>query len=292
MIPSENVFGSLHERVAKICTPVFLQGNMFGFGHSQSTPNGTITFIKASNTVYYCTCKHILDSAININNGLEHMKTLQIMGERVICNLNSALFVNKNNPSNFAFYPPFKVVNDLDLALMPVPMDHFKLYAKSKQKTFIDIDALSSPNYSKIDMLHAFGWPTEHKSMDENHVITGMAGSYAELQTKPLKPEIESFLVFSELKEDHGYFFSGMSGGPVVYYEEDNDEYYPLGIIYEGNPGSQKSFEKDEPGLFTKKTIMYKCYHLTRDRFYYWLSKSQWLWSLDPRLKDYERKQQ
>lgn len=280
-------FGVLHKEVAKVCAPLFLENNFLGTEHSEKTLNGTATFIKFNNTIYLCTCRHVVEIAIGDN--LETMKSIQISNSKLRIN-SHRLFVNKENAMDYVFYPQFRYSNCADIAFNPISAELFLSYAKTNGKTFIDLDNYREPDYSKIKYIHAFGWLDEHKEIVENTVVTKLAGSYVELQTANLNRDTCTYTAFSSLDKEHGYFFSGMSGGPVVYFDEENNDIFYIGIAFEAVPGSQKTFQQSDQSFMTGKDMMYRCLNLNPMVFSEWVQQSKWSWEFDQRLNNFDLK--
>lgn len=66
-----------------------------------------------------------------------------------------------------------------------------------------------------------------------------------------------------------------MSGGPVFYQYEDDREAVPIGIIYEGSPGSSLEWEKRDKESFLSGTdVKIDAQLLTPQIFKEWLSKA------------------
>lgn len=272
----------LHKNIKKICMPLFIEDNPFGIGHSKNTPNGTVTFIKFGEKVFLCTCKHVIKFA---TADLDALKYPQLFFKYFVFNF-KILLINKDTPSDFIFYPNFLCSNDFDIALYPVSLKYFNDMFAKQGKSYIDLDNYGGINYQKINMVHAFGWLSEHKEQNDKEVITRLAGSYGELQTKDMTTYTEKFTIFSELDRNHGYFFSGMSGGPVVLCEDKDNSYTPFGIVYEGQPGSKEAQQEGE-SLFAGNHILYECFQLNPELFAKWIINAKWSWEIDKRLKDY-----
>lgn len=275
----------LHQNIKKICMPLFIEDNFLGCGHSEDTPNGTVTFIKFRETVFLCTCKHVIKFATNDLNALKYP---QLFLKHSIFNF-KILLINKTNPSDYIFYPNFKCSNNFDIALYPVSLHYFNDMLAVQGKSYIDLDKYGVINYQNVNMVHAFGWLSEHKEQNDKEVITRLAGSYAELQTKDMTTHTEKFTIFSELDKNHGYFFSGMSGGPVVICEDNDSFYTPFGIVYEGQPGSKEAQQEGE-SLFAGNHILYECLQLNPELFAEWVINAKWSWEFDERLKNYSPK--
>jgi hypothetical protein len=126
--------------------------------------------------------------------------------------------INPDNSKDCIFYPLFLIPKDVDIAIKPIPRNWYtQILSKQKDLSFFDLDNYIKPEYSKIKMLHAFGWLNDHKVIEGDKVLTLLADSYVELTTQKLDERCLEFQLQSETMEPHNLSFSGMSGGPVVY---------------------------------------------------------------------------
>lgn len=268
------------------CIPVFVKNSHLDLVHTKDTPNATITFIKYKNIIYCCTCKHVIEVATKPNEDLKKIGSLQIKTSRLIENFDQH-FINKDNPMDYYFYPCFKYVEDTDIAIRSIPKNHYEIIAKQKNTNYIDLDKYEEPAWNEIKMVYALGWATHHKSQQRNIVMTPLIEAYVELQSQQIENK-EQFILYSELPAPHNYYFSGMSGGIVVYHNEKINKLYPIGIIYEGsNSSPNTSKTEQEPPIIDRKSLFWYCYKLTPKIFEYWLENSKWNWETDVRLNGY-----
>lgn len=283
----DDVFmGELSKKMKQFCCPVFLKKHAYDTTHSDETPNGTMMFIKFLNVVYGCTCKHVVDAAIkNGTNG--KAGALHILADNILFQQN-ALFVNPEQPMDFISYPVFLIPNNgADIAIKPMSIDWFnQSLAAKKNLSYIDFDEYEKPDYEKVKMLHAFGWLNDHKYVENDKVITKLVDSYVDLNTTNLDKNTNEFQLFSEVKEPHNLSFSGMSGGPVVYCEDDLDKIILMGMIYQGQPGTLKPDEASF--LNNPNNMLYKCLNLTPEKFADLLLDSDWIHKRDDRYKNFQ----
>ncbi len=82
-----------------------------------------------------------------------------------------------------------------------------------------------------------------------------------------MSPRPTSFTLHSRVKVAHGYYFSGLSGGPFFLTEE-IDQILPIGIVIEGGPSSSNA---PESFIFDSNTIFVRGQTLTPTIFKEWL---------------------
>lgn len=282
---------NIDKKIARVCCPIFVKENKFDITHSEKTPNGTLTFIKYNNAIFECTCKHVIQHAIT-HGSKGKPGDLNIQSGRSLITQSSMLVDTETN--DVVNYPTFLYpqdnlcITDIDLAIKPVPTEWFYNFLSTiKDVSFIDLDDYKKPDYSKIKMVHAFGWLNDHKNISGDKVATKLAHSVVELSTTGFNENCYKFQLRSELPKPHGLSFSGMSGGPVMFYDEDSKELFPLGIIYEGQPGSERPNE--ESFMNDDHLISYECYNLTPDIFGEFVKNAKYNWELDEKYKHYQR---
>lgn len=274
----------LSKRVKKVCCPVFIESNFLGKGHSDKNPNGTMTFIKYKKAMYCCTCKHVVDVAVNESG--EKPKSMQIHANRMIFNIHAPLVrPNKKGAEEFIYYPAFKVVPEKDIAIREIPYEWYSsILAPKKDLEYIDLDNYKEIDCSSINIVHAFGWLSEHKKILDNQVLVELADV-----TVGLDFDVRSDILtlHSELSQKHGFFFSGMSGGPVLYHNDGNGEITFIGLIFEGSPSSSRA-NKNNGAFTTDNDLFFRCNKLTPERFESWLKLARWNFEADPRYKGFK----
>ena len=275
---TDKIEEDLHKQIRKICAPLFL-GDIGGTNHTEKTDNATLTFVKFNEQYHLCTCKHVIDTADKKN------MCPQIWGEHK--NWTFSVHINDDkNWENNKILSSFKKVSGVDIAILTIHLEEIQELIDEKELDFIDLDNFITPEYSQITMLHAFGWLNEHKEHCDNYLVTKLAGSRVEV-TSTLDPCSEKFFLCSTLPEEHHLFFSGMSGGPVIYHDRENNVFYPVGIVFEGTPGSHL-IEKNDESFFSGKDVVYSCLTLTPEIFSYWLNNALGEWE-KPKYKNYSK---
>ena len=248
---------SMH-KIARACTdPLWIQHRFLATGHGETTDNGTATFIKFEGRHYVCTCAHVVEAAKDDN-------VLALMIDRTV--LNCADF--QKGPSGKLVYRHIFRFPDrqrFDIAIAPIDF-HWDILRTKKGKSAIDLDAWQSVPWPQDPCYLAAGYPTEHKYSVEEKLAVRMTLIAAE-PVSTMSPGSISFTLCSRVEAPHGYYFSGLSGGPI-FLPEEADRLVPVGIIIEGGPSS-----KSAPGSFISdgNTILVRGLTLTPTIFKEWL---------------------
>jgi hypothetical protein len=247
-----------HKIARAACDPLFIHNQFLLDGHTEKSTNGTATFVKFKGKHYACTCRHVLQAA-------EDGNALTLMIERVIFNLTRFNLQHKVVSSFSA--PQDKTI---DIAISPIDTGLWDMLATKKQKVPIDLDNFSELDWSKIKHYGAAGYPTEHKTLIGNQVQAPMTFVVATLKS-PFGPNDKTFVLFSTLDKPHGWYFSGMSGGPI-FAIVDNATLFPVGIVFEGGPSSAKA---EASFISTENNIFIRGLALTPEIFEDWLVQAR-----------------
>lgn len=242
--------------------------HLFG-GHDDQSPNGTVTFVRRLGRIYAVTAAHVVTDGIeeaksDVPNPLPHL----ISGRHVM----PIGKVGRENQLESAFAQPrapWPEPSDPDIAIAVLKDAYWTELSSNKGKLFIDLDTWKGPQYTEAKLCMAAGYPTEHKSLADNMVQTGMLQAVAKLQAGS---DATRFIMHSRLDKPHNRFFSGMSGG-VVYADQDESDMVPIGIVYEGLPGGSKAWkQRDDQTYFDEYDIVVKGLYLTPEIFDGWLA--------------------
>lgn len=110
----------------------------------------------------------------------------------------------------------------------------------------------------------------------EEKVGAPMALVAAEIDDKIAKDQ-RQVRMRSRLDKPHGFYFSGMSGGPI--YVQQDELLVPVGIIYEGWPQTSNNpvifADNGTDVLFDNRDIIVHGLTLTPDNFAKWLKASR-----------------
>lgn len=265
--------------------PVWLQDHYLGTGHTEETHNATFTFIKRHGRTYAVTCGHVVDQLSNpASVPGAHLPTLALQIDHSVLNLSQVTGVGRIMHATRATDKD-GTHRDVDIAIAALSDSYWSLLTEKKNKTAIDLDAWREPRWDTVNMCVAAGYLNEHKEQLEvdgrDMVGTGFMRAIAAVSST-LGRDQKFITLSSLLDEPHGYFFSGMSGGPVYAAEGEEDrfiedeELFPVGIIFEGYPGSGRgeALAGANPGaaFLTDRDIFFRALTLTPEAFDHWLT--------------------
>ncbi len=262
--------------------PAWLQDYYLGTGHTEYTNNATITFIKRHDQTYAVTCGHVHDELTNpasVPGATQPTLALQI--DHGVLNLSCVTFGRIIRTTQ----APAKKGShrEVDIAIAPLSEGDWSILIDKKNKTAIDLDAWREPRWESVKHCVAAGYPNEHKSQlivdGRDMVAAGFARATVEV-TSVLGRDQKFITLSSNLDTPHGYFFSGMSGGPVYAVEgmeeRPDEEMFPVGIIFEGYPSSGRvevtAGAGPSSGFLGDRDIFFRALTLTPEAFDHWLS--------------------
>lgn len=254
---------------SRVSAPIFLEGKFYNTGHTESTLNATVTFVKFEDNLYLVTCKHVID-AICKDDRIENNFTLRLNFENIDLDFSTFLFDGKKNG---VMCPTFNIVQGNDLAILKIDRDFFDLVASKKKKAYIDLDDFKTPPVVQGNIVIACGWADEHKRHDSGILHTPMVEINIEIN-HDYNPTEDIFSMHSRMEQEEVFYYSGVSGGPVFFIDE-HDTIFPIGIIYEGLPGSGRGTSAEQISLFDRHEKMLKAYTLTPEKFYNWIVTSK-----------------
>ncbi|MBF0376252.1 MAG: hypothetical protein HQK72_02100 [Desulfamplus sp.] len=258
------------------CLPVFFHQYFLVDGHTEKTNNATLTFFKYNNRRYMVTCLHvidILDEKRDKTNDYWH--TLSLSLGRTFLQLSD---MDHSDPTKRK--DVFRKITEnfgeeqVDIVIAPIDDIRWSWIQSEKLKQTIDLDNWIAPKWADMDMGSVFGYPTKHKSQKGDYVASPCVTIFAEIVSN-LNENSNQITLFSTLEKPHGYYFSGISGGPI-FVSSDEDRRYPIGIVYEGQPGSPKDLttEESEQSIFSENDILIKGFVLTPDIFSTWIERA------------------
>lgn len=273
------VNGSInYHDICSFCLPLFLSDNLITQGHHERIENATATFITFNRSIYLVTCGHVLDHLQSIRPENGDWATMYLSVGRSILQFS---FLDPNNPIKRKDSFQKTEIVDLfrpapDIAIAKMPAHWWDWIQKEKNKLAINLDLWVEPLWNESSMGAAAGYPTEHKGLNQGKVSSPCVETVAEWASS-LSINSDRFRMHSTLTEEHGIFFSGMSGGPV-FLVDNNEDCHPIGIIIEGFPGSRAAFEERDgsSAFLSKLDIDIQGLLITPTRF------SQWLEGIHP----------
>lgn len=217
-------------KIARACTdPLWIQHPLLAAGHGKATDNGTATFIKFESKHYVCTCAHVVEAATGHN-----VPALMIDSTVLHC-----ADYQKGSSGERVYKHIFRMPDRrrFDIAIAPIDV-HWEMLRDRKEKLAIDLDAWRAVPLPQDTCYLAAGYPTEHKYIVDKKLAVGMALVVAEA-VSVMSPSGTSFTLHSRAEAPHGYYFSGLSGGPIFFPEAAN-RLNLVGIVIEGGPSSSR----------------------------------------------------
>ncbi len=259
--------------------PAWLQDHFLSTGHDEKTRNATVTFVKRHGRHYAVTCRHVV-GALNDPHmvpGARHPTIALHVGTSVL-NLSGftaqGLVLGVQSPMVETKH------EEIDVAIAPVDGGYWHLLTNDKGKAPIDLDAWREPDWSKVRYCLAAGYPDEHKERvpagEGQTLASQLVTAVAEASSRLGRSE-RLITLSSALDKPHGFFFSGMSGGPVYAVEGheqrqvEDDELFPIGIIFEGFPSSGRTDVQTSTTtistFLTDKDLFFRALTLTPEIF-------------------------
>lgn len=274
----------LDARIYAAIAPLFATDMMLRDGHTGASLNATVTFVRRGGQIFALTCHHVLAAF-----RFEGLKRSQILAPSVHSGrsvIQFKTFVGKSIRWTFRScrdFPDHSIMKDEDalndfdranssrpdIAIADVPEEIWAMFRKDRPMEPIDLDDWIEPPWEQLERLWAaFGFPNGQKYGAGHKVAAPMTRITAELQSSsPQQREV--FTLFSRLDREHGYGFSGISGGPVLTESDADKRFYFAGIVFEGTPSSAES-EDDDESFLGQTDIYLRCYTLTPENFDRW----------------------
>lgn len=266
--------------------PAWLQDHFLGTGHDEKTRSATFTFVKRRGRHYAVTCRHIKDAVTDpkMVPGARN-PTVALHLDRAVLNL--SYFTARGLALGVRTPHAEDKKEEIDVAIAPLDGSYWQLLSGKKNKIAIDLDDWREPDWPTVKWCLAAGYPDEHKKavIEEgtDKVANQLVTVVAEVSSRLGRAE-RLIALSSTLAEPHGYYFSGMSGGPLYAIEgpqertAEDDELLPVGLIFEGFPSSGKPAAtggRDVTSAFlTDNDLFFRALTLTPEFFDEWLLKA------------------
>jgi len=249
------------------CLPIFIRP-YFPDKFTPETSNATLTFFKYGDKYYGVTCLHvigILNATRQCKNDYWYTLSLSLG----CLTLNLSEMDPSDSEKRIDAFKKLEISfgeQVVDVVIAPINDYWWSVIKSEKSKQAIDLDNWVKPEWDALDtMAKAYGYPTEHKTQDQGYVVSPCFTVCAEIASQ-LSQNSPQFTLFRTLENPHGYFFSGMSGGPIFVFSDTNC--YPIGVVYEeGRPGSQSE------GYLSKEDIQIRGMIVTPNIFSAWLER-------------------
>ncbi|HEN3452955.1 TPA: hypothetical protein U5D89_000753 [Yersinia enterocolitica] len=288
MIYVDSTDDSIDGVVKRVCAPLFATTQFLQGGHNESTTSATVTFVQFESLVYAVTCHHVLSAFFT-----EAVRT----GKRIAPAIHAGKTVR-----HFATYSPegkyrwafvscrnFPLASDIDNTEALADLDRenaerpdiaiadvtevWSAIKDNRGAEAINLDAWTEPDWSIAQPVWmAYGFPDDHKYLSSDKVAAPMPRVTVELATSPPSLEKPTYILCSTLDAEHGWGFSGLSGGPVLVAHTSDNRYAYVGLTFEGSPSS-KDPQQDPEAFVRKDDIILRGYHLTPNEFRSWLSQ-------------------
>jgi hypothetical protein len=296
MIPIAATNKDIDRRVHECCAPLFGNGMLLEGGHDPSVTSATATFVKFESRFYVVTCHHVLSAFFSasvrskrhivptLHSGgiIYHMGRYTSQGTYRWLFHSCRDFPRSEDVDNDEALAALDRVNAErpDIALADIT-EIWPEFRSQRNAEAIDLDTWTEPDWMTVQSTWlAFGFPDEHKYQAEDKLVAPMPRVSVNLATNFPTPEKPTYILCSTLASDHGWGFSGMSGGPVLVAHTTDDRFAFVGITFEGAP-STKELHDNAEAFVGKNDIVLKGYHLTPKQFGFWLSQLKYGVELD-----------
>ncbi len=254
---------------ASNCAPLFIEDLFLVGGHNASTRNATATFVMFEGKYYACTCRHVVELVQKRREaGYSPFPTLAPFFDKTYIPL--SLLTAEGLKDAISIVAPGANEDCMDLAIADISTVWPQLSSIGKVAIDMNPESYREPRWARAQMLAAAGWPEVNKrnvirNDGEERVFGTIALLVAE-KNGDLDRHDRIVLMKSNLGNPHGWFFSGISGGPMFVIQE--ERLVPVALTFEGWPQT-----KDEPphAELTDQDIMVRGLTLTPDNFRRWL---------------------
>lgn len=284
--------------VKRVCAPLFATGLLLEGGHDESATSATVTFVQYESRVYAVTCHHVLSAFFSAA-----VRT----GRRIAPSVHSGKAIHQFGGFdtqgqylwNFHSCRAFPAATDIDDDAALADLDRanadrpdiaiadltdlWPVFRATRGAEVINLDEWTEPDWSTAQPVWvAYGFPDEHKHRAGDKVAAPMPRVSARLESSLPSIEKPTYILCSTLEADHGWGFSGMSGGPVLVAHATDERFAFVGITFEGAPSSI-DLQKTPEAFVGKSDIVLRGYHLIPQQFAAWLSQRKYGVALPPR---------
>jgi len=235
-----------HDQAQRNCAPLYIQDRFLRDGYDASTRNATATFVHFKGHYYACTCRHVVEIAKKRRDSgspfsglaLGYKEGFQPLSFITADGLKDALQIVPGTEGEEEY---------LDLAIADITSVWPRFSAEWGSRAIdMDHDRWHEPRWARAEMLAAAGWPEMGKRNATNDegkpIVRGTIALVIAKVKGGLSKTDRIVMMESRLDAPHGWFFSGMSGGPI--YVIQDDKLVPVGLLYDGWP--QKKGVKHE----------------------------------------------
>jgi len=276
----------LDKRVYEAVAPLFATDMLLKDGHTDAALNATLTFVRRHGRIFAVTCHHVLEAfrAKALKRGVPLAPSVHIgrsvfqfkvhHGTAIRWTFASCRdFPDASVLDNADALKAFNARNALlpDIAIADISPETWEMFCRDRPLKPIDLDTWVAPPWQQLQRFWAaYGFPTAHKYLAEDKVASPMPRITVELQSSSPQHR-EDFILCSPLDRQHGFGFSGISGGPVLAESEADECFYFTGLVFEGAPSTAEPASTSE-AIFGSSDIFLRCYLLTPETFDRWHS--------------------
>jgi hypothetical protein len=242
---------------------------LFG-GHDASTRNATATFVTFKERQYACTCRHAVE-IVQKRRQARHspFPTLALSFDETHIPL--SFFTAEGLKDAISIVTPGENEEYLDLAIADISAFWPRLSDRGKVAIDLNLEGYREPRWARAQMLAAAGWPEINKRNvirdDGQERVFGTMTLIIADKCGELNRHDRIVLMRSDLGKPHGWFFSGVSGGPMYVMQE--ERLIPVALAFEGWPQTKNDPRHAE---LTDQDIMVRGLTLTPDNFRRWLA--------------------
>lgn len=291
MIHVSAINDTIDELVNRVCAPLFGSGLLLEGGHDESVTSATVTFVRFESRVYAVTCHHVLAAfataairtgrrivpSVHAGNSIYQFGSFTAQGAYRWSFLSCRDFPAASDVDNEEAMSALDRENaeKRDVAIADLT-EIWPSFRTARGADAINLDAWEEPEWPTAQPVWiAYGFPDDHKYRADAKVAAPMPRVSVELASAVPSAEKPTYILCSTLPADHGWGFSGLSGGPVLVAHPSDDRYAYVGITFEGAPSS-KELQRNAEAFVGKNDIVLRGYHLTPPQFKTWLSQRKY----------------
>lgn len=242
---------------------------------SERTPTATATFVRRCGRNFAVTANHVVN-ALKGKRIAEETPAPALgmwVGSTALnfCRITARGIVHSFRAAGGTVDP------DFDIAIAPLDDFRSSMLFERDNREAINLDDWMEPDWPQVTRALAAGYPTHHKTIVERDGKRQLDATYVTPIFQidpPFDPFRSSFTLHREYETEHGFWFSGLSGGPVYAIEGaldmvDDTMLRPMGIVTQGHPGSP---DASKSAIFTTKHAVIHALMLTPATFDTWLT--------------------
>ncbi len=263
---SQQPTDSHHKYAVSVCVPLYIGHPMLLDGHSSANENATATLIGYKGRKYALTCRHVVLDAVKSNPGCVPRFHLG----RAIYHMGGAFRYIEPASAQPSIVEGAGANDDRTPDVAIADITEIWALFEAIEKVCIELEWLNEPDWLDVKTCIGAGFLNEHKKQTAQHVVADLVLIIANLVRAPVAGG-DTIYFQSVLKDPHQLSFSGISGGPV-FVAEDEEKLHPIGVIFEGFPGSKKTVAVES--IMGDNFVAIGALRLSSDTFGRWLKKA------------------